>query len=65
MSGGDRYEYLWQDSDQYKKPTAVSAPLYIELLMNWIEKTLDDETTFPSTVGTIQLQCPQIIILVV
>jgi hypothetical protein len=51
MSGGVKYEYLWCDNDQYKKPTQLSAPKYISLLMEWIEKQINDETLFPVTVG--------------
>ncbi|RNA30917.1 MOB kinase activator 3A [Brachionus plicatilis] len=51
MSGGPKYEYLWCDNDQYKKPTHLSAPKYIALLMEWIEKQINDETVFPVQVG--------------
>ena len=51
MSGGPKYEYLWCDGDQYKKPTQLSAPKYITLLMEWVEKQINDDTVFPVTVG--------------
>ena len=51
MSGGPKYEYLWCDNQNYKKPTHLSAPQYISLLMEWIEKQINDETVFPVTVG--------------
>jgi MOB kinase activator 1 len=49
MSAGPKYEYLWMDerSEQYKKPTKVSAPLYIELMFNWIDEQLSDPRIFP------------------
>ncbi|KAL9926624.1 MOB kinase activator-like 3 isoform X2 [Glossina fuscipes] len=47
MSGGSRYEYLWADGENYKKPTALPAPKYIELLMDWIESIINNETVFP------------------
>lgn len=47
MSGGPRYEYLWADSDRFKKPTALPAPKYIELLMDWTEAQINDEAVFP------------------
>ncbi|KAH8403285.1 hypothetical protein KR222_009705 [Zaprionus bogoriensis] len=47
MSGGSRYEYLWADGDLYKKPTALPAPKYIELLMSWIETQINNEAVFP------------------
>lgn len=52
MSGGPKYEYLWCDNENYKKPTALSAPQYISLLMEWIEKQINDESLFPCTTGT-------------
>eukprot|EP01065_Artemidia_motanka_P000750 TRINITY_DN10344_c2_g1_i2.p1 TRINITY_DN10344_c2_g1~~TRINITY_DN10344_c2_g1_i2.p1 ORF type:complete len:260 (+),score=75.21 TRINITY_DN10344_c2_g1_i2:89-781(+) len=50
MSSGKRYEYHWRDTDdpKYKKATKVSAPQYVELLMNWIEKQINDESVFPT-----------------
>eukprot|EP01086_Lenisia_limosa_P014589 TRINITY_DN45463_c0_g1_i1.p1 TRINITY_DN45463_c0_g1~~TRINITY_DN45463_c0_g1_i1.p1 ORF type:complete len:213 (+),score=21.62 TRINITY_DN45463_c0_g1_i1:48-686(+) len=49
MSAGPNYEYLWADS-KTKKPSKLSAPDYIDHLMNWIQALLDDETIFPSRV---------------
>ncbi|KAF8375924.1 mob-3, partial [Pristionchus pacificus] len=48
MSGGSKYEYLWQDGEQYKKPTRIPAPDYVFLLMDWIEVRINDDTIFPS-----------------
>jgi MOB kinase activator 1 len=47
MCAGTKYEYLWADNAA-KKPIKVSAPEYVNLLMNWIQEQLDDETIFPS-----------------
>jgi len=52
MSGGSKYEYLWQDGDRYKKPTRLPAKDYMTLLMDWIEKRINDETIFPSNTDT-------------
>ncbi|KAE8657990.1 MOB kinase activator-like 1B [Hibiscus syriacus] len=52
MSAGSRYEYRCADGVTIKKPIEVSAPKYIEYLMNWIEAQLDDETIFPQKLGT-------------
>ncbi len=49
MSGGPKYEYLWQDGSKYKKPTKLPANQYISLLMDWIELQINDETIFPVT----------------
>jgi len=47
MSGGPKFEYLWQDGQKFKKPTHLPAPQYINLLMDWIETQINDETLFP------------------
>lgn len=47
-----RFEYLWQDSEQYKRPTKMSAPAYIEHLMSWVQSSIDNEQVFPSRLGT-------------
>eukprot|EP00850_Spirogloea_muscicola_P012471 SM000080S22986 [mRNA] locus=s80:602218:603566:- [translate_table: standard] len=51
MSAGPKYEYRWADGVMVKKPLEVSAPKYVEYLMDWIEAQLDDETIFPQRLG--------------
>mmetsp|Transcript_2349 Transcript_2349/g.6108 ORF Transcript_2349/g.6108 Transcript_2349/m.6108 type:complete len:273 (-) Transcript_2349:436-1254(-) len=51
MSAGPRYEYMWADGVEVKKPISVSAPEYIELLMNWVQNQLDNEEIFPTRIG--------------
>ncbi|XP_048458399.1 MOB kinase activator 3B-like [Rhincodon typus] len=51
MSGGLKYEYRWQDEHKYKKPTKVTAPQYMNLLMDWIEALINNEENFPTRVG--------------
>lgn len=46
-----RYEYRWADGVQIKKPIEVSAPKYVDYLMDWIETQLDDESIFPQKLG--------------
>jgi hypothetical protein len=48
-----RFEYRWADGVQIKKPIEVSAPKYVEYLMDWIEAQLDDESIFPQKLGTL------------
>lgn len=43
MSGGPRYEYLWADGENFKKPTPLPAPKYIEYLMDWTESQINNE----------------------
>ncbi|XP_071586538.1 MOB kinase activator 3B isoform X3 [Heliangelus exortis] len=50
MSGGPKYEYRWQDDMKYKKPTALPAPQYMNLLMDWIEMQINNEDIFPTNV---------------
>ncbi|KAJ1169928.1 hypothetical protein NDU88_001814 [Pleurodeles waltl] len=52
MSGGLRYEYRWQDDHKYKKPTKLSAPQYMSMLMDWIENLINNEDIFPTRTGT-------------
>jgi hypothetical protein len=40
---------------QIKKPIEVSAPKYVEYLMDWIEGQLDDESIFPQKLGMLLL----------
>uniref|UniRef100_T1E873 Putative mob kinase activator 3b n=2 Tax=Anopheles aquasalis TaxID=42839 RepID=T1E873_ANOAQ len=47
MSGGQKYEYLWADGETYKKPVKLPAPRYIELLMDWVENQINNESLFP------------------
>jgi MOB kinase activator 1 len=49
MSAGPKYEYLWADGVKIKKAINVSAPEYVDYLMNWVSRYLDDETVFPSS----------------
>lgn len=46
-----RFEYLWQDSENFKRPTKMSAPEYIEHLMTWVQGNVDNEQMFPSRIG--------------
>ncbi|KAF8320726.1 Mob1/phocein [Clavulina sp. PMI_390] len=51
MSAGPRYEYLWEDGVNYKRPTKMPAPEYIDNLMNWVQMQLDNEAIFPHKIG--------------
>src|ERR1700756_921638 len=47
-SPNHRFEYLWQDSETYKRPTKMPAPEYVEHLMAWVQSNIDNEAVFPS-----------------
>ncbi|KAI9690712.1 MAG: Mitotic exit network component [Bogoriella megaspora] len=51
MKATDEFEYLWQDNENYKRPTKMPAPEYIEHLMSWIQSNVDNEQVFPSRIG--------------
>lgn len=51
MSAGDTHKFLWRDSTKYLTPTEMSAPEYVEQLMDWAESQLNDESIFPLQVG--------------
>lgn len=57
MSAGPKYEYHWADGHTVKKPIKCSAPKYIDYLMTWAQDQLDDETLFPSKIGTCRTHC--------
>ncbi|PKI85667.1 Mob1p [Malassezia vespertilionis] len=49
MCAGPRFEYHWQDSNsvKYRRSTRLSAPDYIDCLLNWTQAHIDDESLFP------------------
>ncbi|URE35427.1 Mps one binder kinase activator-like [Musa troglodytarum] len=52
MSAGPKFEYRWADGVQIRKPIEVSAPKYVDYLMDWIEAQLDNESIFPQRLGS-------------
>lgn len=46
MTAGPGYLYLWAENGE--RAREVSAPVYVSLLMDWIERQIDDESVFPS-----------------
>ena len=46
MAAG-KAEYLWKDNDRYKKPTRVTAPVYIDLLLSWADERISNPILFP------------------
>lgn len=57
MSAGPKYEYHWADGVEIKKAIQVSAPEYVDRLMTWIQKQMEDETLFPSRPGKLIYSC--------
>lgn len=51
MCAGPKYEYMWADGVNVKKPISVSAPEYIDLLMTWVQSQVDNEAIFPTRIG--------------
>ncbi|KAL0478618.1 MOB kinase activator [Acrasis kona] len=52
MSAGPEFEYLWMDGINIKKPVKCTAPEYVDFLMSWIEKLVNDELLFPGSPNT-------------
>jgi MOB kinase activator 1 len=52
MNAGPGYEYLWQDPVRFPTPTEMSAPKYVDHLMEWAESQINDDSLFPLTPGT-------------
>jgi len=52
MCAGQKFEYLWMDGVKVKTPTKVSAPEYVELLLQWVQEQLDDDKQFPASADT-------------
>ncbi|KAL8827202.1 MAG: hypothetical protein Q9191_003336, partial [Dirinaria sp. TL-2023a] len=50
MKATDEFEYLWQDSENFKRPTKMPAPEYVEHLMAWVQGNIDNESMFPSRI---------------
>ncbi|CAG9320085.1 unnamed protein product [Blepharisma stoltei] len=50
MSAGPRYEFRWTDQNS-PIPLQLSAPQYINKLMEWIEGKLNDRNLFPTELG--------------
>ncbi|TGZ59176.1 hypothetical protein CRM22_009258 [Opisthorchis felineus] len=50
MSAGPKYEYHWADGQLVKKPVKCSAPHYVNCLMVWIQRQLENEAIFPSKI---------------
>jgi len=50
MQAGTTVHYLWSDSQKYKKPTDLPAPVYIGLLFDWVSEQLQNEAVFASAI---------------
>ena len=50
MHAGPEYEYLWSDPPAIKNPIKCTAPEYVNYLMSWVEKKINDPELFPSSV---------------
>jgi len=49
MTAGPRFEYKWADGQHVRRPLRCSAPKYVELMMEWAQATLEDESIFPTS----------------
>ncbi|WRT69095.1 uncharacterized protein IL334_006078 [Kwoniella shivajii] len=49
MSAGPTLNFLWPDQNQ--RLVSLPAPTYIDFVMSWLQKLLDDENVFPTKSG--------------
>jgi len=49
MSAGPNVDYTWIDSNS--RQVKLPAPTYIDYVVTWVQKTLDDENVFPTKAG--------------
>ena len=49
MSAGPTLNFLWPDQNQ--RLVSLPAPTYIDFVMSWLQKLLDDEGVFPTKSG--------------
>jgi len=49
MSAGPHVDYTWIDSNN--RQVKLPAPTYIDYVVTWAQKTLDDENVFPTKAG--------------
>lgn len=50
MSAG-AFSFLWADGQEYKQPTKMSAPKYMQILLTWVDRQLADESFLPVQPG--------------
>ncbi|KAB0391913.1 hypothetical protein E2I00_002131, partial [Balaenoptera physalus] len=43
-------DFFNRDEHRFRRPTALSAPRYMDLLMDWIEVQINNEDVFPTNV---------------
>lgn len=49
MTAGPTLNFLWPD--QNNRLVSLPAPTYIDFVLSWLQKLLEDETTFPTKSG--------------
>lgn len=49
------FEYRWSDGSRFKTPIACSGAEYVEHVMNWVEKEINNDALFPTSSGLLML----------
>ncbi len=47
------FEYRWSEGGRFKSPVSCSGPEYVEFVMNWVEKEINNESLFPTSAGNL------------
>lgn len=45
------FEYRWSDGSKIKAPVNCSGPQYVEYVMNWVDKEINNDVLFPTSAG--------------
>lgn len=45
------FEYRWSDGSRFKTPISCSGSEYVEHVMNWVEKEINNDSLFPTSSG--------------
>lgn len=43
------FEYRWSDGSSLKSPVYCSGPEYVEFVMNWVDKEINNGVLFPTS----------------
>lgn len=46
------FEYRWSDGSRFKSPVMCSGPEYVEYVMNWIDREINNPRLFPTSSST-------------
>ena len=48
-------EYFWADGEEFHEPIRCSGVEYVDFVMSWVEKLLNDDAVFPLANGNLHM----------